>query len=386
MVEIKTIAMHNINRYAKQLEELKAQGNFRFLRKQIPADNINLSSNDYLGLGNDSELYNEFLDENSIHSYPFSAAASRLLTGNSAEYGELETLLCQLFQSEAALVFNSGYHANCGILPALAGKNDLIVADKLVHASIIDGIRLAHTDFERFRHADYEHLEHILHEKQAKYENIFIVSESIFSMDGDCADLQKLVELKKKYNCLLYIDEAHAFGVRGAQGLGLAEEQDVIADIDLLVATFGKAIASMGAFVVCSEVLRSYLINHARTLIFTTALPPINIAWTTFILNQLPYLQNKRNHLQKVSEECAKLLQIPYQSHIIPYIVGSNEKAIALAETMQQNGFFVLPIRYPTVPQNTARLRLSLHANLRMNDIQSLIKELKNVIMELKNL
>lgn len=369
--------MYNPARYLQTLQELKAQGNFRFLRTSIPKDCVNLSSNDYLGLCNDNELYSKFLEENSIHSYPFSAASSRLLTGNSTEYSALEMLLCQLFQREAALVFNSGYHANCGILPALAGKGDFIVADKLVHASIIDGIRLSNADFERFRHSDYEHLERILHEKQKKYENIFIVSESIFSMDGDCADLKKLVELKQKYDCLLYIDEAHAFGVRGAQGLGLAEEQGVIADIDLLVATFGKAIASMGAFVVCSEILRSYLINRSRTLIFTTALPPINIAWTTFIIKQLPYLQNKRNHLQKVSKECAQLLQIPCQSHIIPYIVGSNEQAIAQAEHLQQKGFFVLPIRYPTVPKNTARLRLSLHADLSMSDIQNLVMELK---------
>lgn len=368
--------MHNTNRYTQKLEELKSQGNFRFLRTAIPENCINLSSNDYLGLCADAELYDEFLDEISIHSYPFSAASSRLLTGNCSEYGELEELLCRLFQRAAALVFNSGYHANCGILPALAGKNDLIVADKLVHASIIDGIRLAQADFERFRHADYEHLERILQEKRETYEQIFIVSESIFSMDGDCADLKKLVELKQKYNCLLYIDEAHAFGVRGAQGLGVAEEQGVIADIDLLVATFGKAIASMGAFVVCSEIVRSYLINHARTLIFTTALPPVNIAWTTFILNQLPYLHQRRNHLQKVSEECAKLLHAPFQSHIIPYIIGSNEKAIACAETLQQKGFFVLPIRYPTVPKNTARLRFSLHSNLHINDIQNLVNSL----------
>ncbi len=362
--------------YAKKLEELQAQGNYRFLREQIPSDCINLSSNDYLGLCANGELYNEFLTGISAHSYPFSAASSRLLTGNCAEYGELEMLLCRLFQREATLVFGSGYHANCGILPALAQKGDLIIADKLVHASIIDGIRLSTADFERFRHNDYAHLERMLQERRKKYKQVFIVSESIFSMDGDCADLKKLVELKQKYNCLLYVDEAHAFGVRGTQGLGLAEEQGVIAEIDLLVATFGKAIASTGAFVVCNSIFRKYLINHSRTLIFSTALPPINIAWTTFIIKQLPYLQAQRNHLQKVSEECSQLLQIPYQSHIIPFIAGSNERAIALAETMQQKGFFVLPIRYPTVPKNTARLRFSLHSNLSVNDIENLVTNL----------
>lgn len=369
--------MNAPNRYSQTLEELKAQGNFRFLRNSIPNDCVNLSSNDYLGLCADNELYAQFLDENSSQHSLFSATSSRLLTGNCAEYIVLEALLCKIFEREAALVFNSGYHANCGILPALAGKNDLIVADKLVHASIIDGIRLSNANFERFRHGDYAHLERILLEKQHSYENIFIVSESIFSMDGDCANLKKLVELKKKYNCFLYIDEAHAFGVRGENGLGLAEEQGVIADIDLLVATFGKAIASLGAFVVCSEIFRSFLINHSRTLIFTTALPPINIAWTAFIINQLTNLKDKRNHLQQLGEVCAESLQIPYQSHIIPYIIGSNENAIAQAEDLQKKGFFVLPIRYPTVPKNTARLRFSLQANLRMSDIQNLTRNLK---------
>ncbi|MDR2962039.1 MAG: 8-amino-7-oxononanoate synthase [Bacteroidales bacterium] len=366
-----------MNRYKNQLQDLKEQGNYRALRSAVPQNCVNLSSNDYLDLCANTELYSRFMAEYSQKMLPFSAASSRLLTGNSAQYAELETLLCHIFRREAALVFNSGYHANCGILPVFAGKRDLIIADKLVHASIIDGIRLAQADFERFRHADYAHLERILAEKREHYDNVFIVTESIFSMDGDCADLRRLVALKQRYECLLYVDEAHAFGVCGAQGLGVCEEQGCIADIDFLVATFGKAIASLGAFVLCCGEFRDYLINFSRTLIFTTALPPINLAWASFVINQLANFGERRENLRAVSNRCAELLEIPYQSHIIPYIIGSNEGAIAQAENLQSKGFFVLPIRYPTVPKNTARLRFSLHAGLRMSDVERLVHELK---------
>jgi len=217
--------MADITRYTTKLQELQAMGNFRILRDAIPVEMLNLSSNDYLSLKTNEELYEEFLDEISINNYHFTAASSRLLAGNSQEYIDLEELLQELYNRESALVFNSGYHANCGILPAIAGANDLIVADKLVHASIIDGLRLGQAKYERFRHLDYEHLERILEENKGACENIFIVTETIFSMDGDIADLPKLVEIKKKYGAFLYVDEAHALGVRGETGLGIAEEK-----------------------------------------------------------------------------------------------------------------------------------------------------------------
>lgn len=366
--------MANKQRYSDKLQELQSHGNLRFLRDSIPEGMLNLSSNDYLGLKYNDELYDEFLDEISINNYHFTASSSRLLSGNSKEYIELEELLQGLFKRESALVFNSGYHANCGILPAIAGTNDLIIADKLVHASVIDGLRLGTATYERFRHLEYDHLEKILIENEGKYENIFIITESIFSMDGDCADLKKLVELKKKYNAFLYVDEAHAFGVRGETGLGLAEELQCIQDCDFIVGTFGKAIASVGAFVICDEVFKSYLVNHARTLIFTTALPPINLAWSHFILQQLKSFQNKRQNLKKVSQEFASTLGIQNQSHIIPYIIGSNIETIETSEMLQKNGFFVLPIRYPTVPKDTARLRFSLQADFKIAKMQNIAK------------
>ena len=170
----------------------------------------------------------------------------------------------------------------------MTAKRDLIIADKLVHASIIDGIRLSEAQMLRYRHLDYEHLHSLLVAHREEYDNVFIVTESVFSMDGDTADLQQLCEIKKEFDAFLYVDEAHAVGVRGTNGLGCCEEQACVEDIDFIVGTFGKALASQGAFVICEQLFRDYLINTQRSLIFTTALPPVNVAWTRFVLNRLP--------------------------------------------------------------------------------------------------
>ena len=182
-------------------------------------------------------------------------------------YARLEKRLAELYKAETSLVFNSGYHTNSGILPAVTDNRSLILADKLVHASIVDGIGLSKARCIRYRHNDYEQLERLVSESASQYEAIFIVTESIFSMDGDESDLPRLVALKKHYpNIYLYVDEAHAFGVRGQCGLGCAEEQDVIKEIDFLVGTFGKAAASVGAFVICSDEMKRYLVNKSHSV------------------------------------------------------------------------------------------------------------------------
>ena len=184
----------------------------------------------------------------------------------------------------------------------MSDAQTLILADKLVHASLIDGIRLSSARCIRYRHNDLPQLERLLKEHHASYRQIIVVTESIFSMDGDEADLAALVRLKRSYdNVLLYVDEAHAFGVRGKQGLGCAEESGTIADIDFLVGTFGKAAASAGAYLACRKVIREYLVNRMRTLIFTTALPPVNIAWTLFVVRKLAGMGERREHLAHIS-------------------------------------------------------------------------------------
>lgn len=380
--------------YQSVLKDLDASGNLRRLPdvvhdgRWIIRDGhrmLNLSSNDYLGLAVRSDLQAEFLASEYAVTLPLSSSSSRLLTGNFSVYTALEQYIAESFGRESALLFNSGYHANTGILPALADKHTLILADKLVHASIIDGIRLCDAEFRRFRHNDYEHLERILSGNAKDYETIILVTESIFSMDGDVADLPRLVSLKRQYpNVMLYVDEAHAIGVRGERGLGVAEECGLMAEIDLLVGTFGKAMASMGAYLVCSEVIRSYLVNKMRPLIFSTALPPFQVAWTLFLWQKLESLGRERRNLRNQSRCLARSLsgrggEIS-DSHIVPFIIGDSMECVRVSEELQRKGFYCLPVRPPTVPKGTSRIRFSLTATVTDEEMDGLIKTIREVL------
>lgn len=378
----------NYQSYIDELSRLEASGNLRKL-PEVEHDGkyivsggrrmLNLSSNDYLGLAVDKDLRKYFLSRVSDRDLQFSSSSSRLLTGNFTVYSELERMLAEMFGRESALVFNSGYHMNMGILPAVTDSSTLILADKLVHASIIDGIRLSPARCIRYRHQDYAQLENLVEKHSSEYPRIIIVTESIFSMDGDTASLPRLVELKKHYpQVMLYVDEAHGVGVRGAHGLGLAEEQGCLKDIDFLCGTFGKALCSVGAYIVCDRTIREYLVNRMRTVIFTTALPPLNVAWTKYILEHLDGFEGRRRHLSHISSMLrealsAKGCSCPSESHIIPYIVGASSDAILKAEDIQKKGVYVLPVRPPTVPEGTSRLRFSLTAELTDGDIENLI-------------
>ncbi|HED4420337.1 TPA: 8-amino-7-oxononanoate synthase [Pasteurella multocida] len=378
-----------IRYYQQQLADLKAQNQFRQLPQLIHrgrfiqrGDNtmLNMSSNDYLGLANNEALRQAFFTQYQDQLPALTSSSSRLLTGSFPIYDELESLMAQAFGRETALLFNSGYHANIGILPALADKKTLIVADKLVHASMIDGIRLAQCEFVRFRHHDYVHLEQILQKNDRTFERIIVVTESVFSMDGDCADLTQLVALKQRYpQVMLYVDEAHAIGVLGEKGLGLAEQQGCINQIDILVGTFGKALGSMGAYVICDQVIRDYLVNKMRPLIFSTALPPFNVAWTHFVFQQLPHLQAERAHLAQLSQHLRQAIvdifqvPMPSESCIVPYILGDNELTVRTAQRLQQQGYYCLPIRPPTVPKGTSRIRFSLTADMQVAEVEQFI-------------
>jgi len=334
---------------------------------------LNLSSNDYLGIGSNIHFQNEFfnyLNENKLNDAPIlTSSSSRLLTGNSKFYTELENLITNTYQKEKCLVFNSGYHINIGLLSSLADKGDVIFSDKLNHASIIDGLKLSNADFYRYNHLNYEHLESLLQKHRNNYRNAIIVTESVFSMDGDIANLQKLVELKEKYNCLLYVDEAHAVGVFGEKGLGICEEMNVIDKIDIITGTFGKALASIGAFCVVNEILYQYIINTARSLIFTTALPPLNLLWTKFVFEKIVKMKKEREYLKNLSytfKDKLKNLNLSTisQSQIIPIIIGDNEKTLNFAKIFQENDILLMAIRPPTVPEGTSRLRISLTSNI----------------------
>jgi hypothetical protein len=374
--------------FKQQLEQLSAQNQYRSIPdlvhqgRYIMRENckmLNMSSNDYLGLASNENLRQSFLQQYGDNFPSFTSSSSRLLTGNFPVYTDLEQLIAQRFQRESVLLFNSGYHANLGILPALTTTKSLILADKLVHASMIDGIRLSQCEFFRYRHNDYEHLKNLLEKNAGKFDRTFIVTESVFSMDGDVVDLNYLVQLKKQFpNTYLYVDEAHAIGVYGKNGLGITERANVIADIDLLVGTFGKALASMGAYVVCDQILKECLINQMRPLIFSTALPPFNVAWTHFIFERLPQLSKERTHLEQLSaflrQEVEHRTQImPSQTCIVPYILGENEATLAKAKALQEQGYYCLPIRPPTVPKGTSRIRLSLTADMTMDEVKQFV-------------
>lgn len=388
------------NRYQHQLSQLTEEKRYRKLTDLFShgggnvsmVENeqslLNLSSNDYLGLSGDVSLLEEFYQdklEKEPDSLRLGAASSRLLTGSSNHTRALEEEIASKYGRNGALLFNSGYHANIGVLPALTKKGDLIVSDKLNHASIHDGMRLSYARSKRFKHRDYDHLEYILKRERQKFSEVFVVTESVFSMDGDCADLQKLVALKKKYNFFLYVDEAHAVGLYGESGLGKTEQYEVLQDIDCIIGTFGKGFGSIGAFIVCDKYIREYLINFSRSFIFTTALPPVVVSWNRFILDKVAGFVDKRSHLMTLSDQLREELKkyglvTAGETNIVPVLIGDIEETVAASEKMKGYGFLTLPVRPPTVPEGESRFRLSLTADMKWEQLKNIPKLIKNTL------
>lgn len=330
---------------------------------------VNFASNDYLSISTDEDLAQEFLVNN---KYQLSSASARLLSGTSKEYTELESTLAKLFNKESALIFNTGYQCNLGIISALCSKGDVIFSDKLNHASIIDGMRLSEGDFYRYNHLDYDHLEKLLATKRNSYNRAIIISESVFSMDGDVANIDKLIELKNRYNCLLMIDEAHSFCAFGETLAGITYNKDV----DIITATLGKAVGSFGAFCISNKEIITYLINKARSFIFSTAIPPINIAWSNWLLTQkIEHLYHQKEKLQNISNKTRALFnETVSKTHIIPIIIGSNSDTIKISEKLKAEGYYIPAIRPPTVKEGSSRLRISLTANSDFNDLIKIAK------------
>ncbi len=375
--------------YNDEIIKLKNKDNFRHINdinakhsKYITVngrDLLNFSSNDYLNLSTDKELIEEFISKyHNSREFIFSSTSSRLLTGTSEIYKRLENNLAKLFKKEACLLFNTGYQCNLGVVSSLVNRDDVIFSDKLNHASIIDGMRLSMTPFYRYRHFDYDNLEELLKKHRNNHKKAIIISESVFSMDGDIADLKKLVELKKKYNCYLMIDEAHAFGIFGENLAGIADRENLLSEIDIITATLGKSFASMGAFCTADRTIIDYLINKANSFIFSTALPSVNVMWTNFLIEE------KFNKVKEKSKKLNELInKVHSLSQIVPVIIGENDKTIKIAECLQSKGFYILPVRPPTVPVGTSRLRLSLTADITYEEYKSVIsiaEEMKNEI------
>lgn len=371
-----------LSRYAEILKGYDDENRFR----TIPSDRTDrpgwdLCSNDYLGLG---RHWKDFIPSFSTISQDaaMSSSASRLLSARQNEEEKLENLIAALYGKEA-LLFNSGYHANVGIIQALNIENTIFLTDKLIHASAIDGIAVAHAEYARWRHNDLNVLRRLL-EKYSNKQRCIVLVESVYSMDGDLAPLPELVELRNEFpNMLLYVDEAHAFGCFGKKGLGLCEEFGIIQNTDIIVGTLGKAAASAGAFVVCDDLLRNVLVNRARSFIFSTSLPPINHAWSRMMILNMLDMHKERENLKKVSETFRLGLEkitnqsIESKSQIVPLIVGDALKAIHLAARLSSRGIDALAIRHPTVAVGTERIRFSLSADLTKKDIDSIINIIK---------
>ncbi len=370
---------------AEALTELEQGGNLRQLRhmklqglhlEHEGKSYLNLSSNDYLGLSCTSYAHYPLQDgERFMHGNP----SSRLMTGNSQDYDELEAELELLFPTKKALVLGCGFMTNCGLPAAIAGKGDLILADKLIHASLIDGLRLSEADWKRFRHNDVAQLEKLLQAAPVGA-NVWVIIESIYSMDGDLAPIAEIIDLKRRYGFQLMVDEAHAFGVRGPMGKGLCAELGCDDEVDIIMCTFGKAIAGAGACILCPPIMREYFVNRLRPLIFSTALPPITLRWDSLIIRQMrteelamkepscyPSMAALRSHLAGL------VALFGASSHIIPIPAGSNERALQMAQHGMDAGYWLTAIRPPTVPQGSARLRLSLSAAFSTEQITNLL-------------
>ena len=370
--------MLNLNDQLRgELDQLQATGLYRHFRDITSAQGphvqlngcavLNLSSNDYLGLANDPIL--KEATAAAVARWGVGAGASRLVCGNLAPHQHLEGTLARFKRKEAALVFGSGYAANVGAITALAGKEDVLILDKLDHASIIDGARLSGAAIRVYPHFNLRKLEEILQQSQS-YRRRFIITETVFSMDGDLAPLPAIVALKEKYAAWLMLDEAHATGVFGNERRGLAEQLGVEDQIEITVGTLSKALGCAGGFIVGSRPLIDFLRNRARSLIYSTALPP---AICSAAATAVEFVMSAAG-AQRRDQLWEQVRALGAQSPIHPIIVGSERAAVELSEKLLADGIFVPAIRYPTVPKGKARLRVTVSAAHTPADVQQFLR------------
>jgi len=361
----------------KKLNERKQQNAYRELR--LPNNKIDFCSNDYLGIARNNipggSTTNYKLQTTNFHH---GSTGSRLLAGNYELIEETEKLIAKFHEAEAGLIFNSGYDANVGLMSCVPQRGDTIIYDYLSHASIRDGIRLSFAEAFPYAHNRLEDLEKKL--KIAKG-NIFVVTESVFSMDGDYAPLAEISDLCKKYNANLIVDEAHATGVVGEKGEGLVEHLQLQDKCFARVHTFGKAVGCHGAVVLGSETLRNYLINFSRSFIYTTSLPEISVAAIQNAYLLFPKMNRERSHLRDLITQFQNALigfeKLKSETPIQIVIVPGNDAVKKLALQLQENNFDVRPIVYPTVPKGSERLRIVMHAFNTSDEVAGLVEGLK---------
>lgn len=341
---------------------------------------INFSSNDYLGLNQHPEITKSY--QQGIDTFGVCSTGSNLITGFNKAHQQLEATICEWLNKESCLLFTSGFAANQGLLQALAQPDTQFILDKLSHASLIDGAFNSTDTSRRFLHNNVAQLERLL--KQSKASNTLIISEGVFSMDGDQAPITELSSLAQKYNAWLYLDDAHSLGIIGKQGQGSVSYQTV-KPIDIVMATFGKAVATSGAFVACSNDVKEYLLNYCRHYIYTTAISPAIAVATNTSIRLIQQEQWRRDKIQTLSELFISLLNchvdvLPTQSSIHALVIGDEKKTLDVAKKMKEQGYWLTAIRPPTVKPNSSRLRVTICANHNVSNIRGLASALNKVI------
>ena len=394
--------------FQEQLNGLRARSLERKLREIGSAQGpeieiagrrlINFSSNDYLGLANDSRTREAALA--AIKEFGVGAGASRLVSGTQSPHLRLENALARWKGTEAALSFSSGYAAALGTIPALVARNDIILLDKLCHASLIDGAKLSGAILRVFPHNHLGKLENHLEWAQRQHagKRVLILTESVFSMDGDRAPLRELIKLKKHFGALLFLDEAHAIGVIGPNGRGLAAAENLSDDVDVQMGTLSKALGASGGYICGSRDLIEWLINRARSFVYSTAPPPGIAAAALAAIDFLSSPQGEERRIllwKRISLMRESLLALNskhttlnsqlstpnsnFGSAIFPWMVGDEQAALNLASALQREGFFVPAIRYPTVATGSARLRITVTAAHKEDQIRSLCQAIRKM-------
>lgn len=365
------------------------------------SNSVDFSSNDYLGFSKSSKIFDtahNYLVENNLKQN--GATGSRLLSGNHKLYDEVESMLCKFHESETALIFNSGYDVNIGFFSSVPQRGDIILYDELIHASIRDGIAMSHAKSYKFKHNDIDNLKsHLERSRKVPDENeVYVVTESVFSMDGDTPDVRSIAELCTKYNAYFIVDEAHAIGVFGENGCGIVQELGIQDAIFARIITFGKALGCHGAAILGGDALKQYLVNFARSFIYTTGLPPHSLATIKTAYNVIlsdseeSQIKQLKENIQFFNSELKRLKfnTFPFgeilkgqwgfiqsTSAIHCCIISGNEKVKPIALKLQENGFNVKPILSPTVPEGQERLRFCIHAYNTMTEISMLLSTLK---------
>jgi len=344
---------------------------------------LSFCSNNYLGLANHPSVVAAVKD--AVELYGWGAGASRLVSGNMTLHKTLENEISKFKKKDAAIVFPTGYMANLGVITSLVSNGDLVICDKLNHASIIDGCRLSGANFRVYAHCNMEKLENIL-KKSAKYNCKLIVTDSVFSMDGDLAPLPDLVKIAAKYNAMLMVDEAHGTGVFGGNGRGVVEHYNLSNEVYVVMGTLSKAIGSLGGYVSGDSDLISYLRNKARTFMYTTALPPAvcaaSIAGIKLIQEDPSMRVSLWNNVRFIKDKLNSLNinTISSESQIIPILIGDAKKAVKVSKLLYENGILIPAIRPPTVPANSSRLRMTVMSSHTKQDLERLSQTLSDIL------